>query len=915
MYKDYYWLNQNSREFLSRGYIAEGVEPEKRYREIAEAAERILGIDGFADRFEANLKRGWYSLASPIISNFGIERGLPISCNGSYVDDNLESIMYKAAEIGIMSKHGAGTSAYLGALRHRGASIGNDGGTSTGPVHFAEIFDTITNVVSQSNVRRGSCAVYMDTDHPDIEEFLTIRDEKSNIQDLTFGVCIPDSFYEKLKKKDPKSLRIWGNIIKKRFKSGFPYIFNTDNVNNNKPDCYKDDTIYASNLCVTGDQMVVTSEGIKSVYDLYNENKDLILFDGNKTVTASPMRLIEKDAKVFEIKTKEGRSHKVTDYHKVKTDKGMVAAKDLKHGDRVYIQRNKGLFGDVHKPEMAFLLGMYQADGTQTENSIFIDVWEHDFDLCEKIESYIDHVYKEESWEFYEGSNQYGTTFSRSTKIPKFHNCTTSASTVKKKRLGSVKLKQFGFCKNEIPNWLWQADEVTQWAYISGLFYADGSVFVSESPGNPIQLYLSNIDKKFLQKVQILLDNLGVKFSIYLAKPEGRYSLPDGKGGMSLYDCKTTWKLACGNKPDCLVFEDNTKFLSRKNVHLDSRVYRNNSKKLDTVEEVVYSGRQDVYCTTVNTEEHLWVCNSFITSNCTEIMLPSNPIESFVCDLSSMNLVHYEEWRHTDAVELLVYFLDAVMTEYIEKTDGIKFMEHARNFAIRHRALGVGGLGWHSYLQSKMIPFESMEAKYKNVEIWKFIKEKAYKASKELAVMFGEPEKLKGFGRRNTTLLAIAPTVSSSFILGQVSPGIEPEKSNYYKKDLAKGGWSRKNPYLKTVLEFYGKNTKETWNSIEDTYGSVQHLDFLSPVEKDVFKTFAEISQKEVVIQAAQRQKYIDQAQSLNLEIHPDTNPKDVSDLLIFGWEQGIKTFYYQKGENAAKMLVRDINKCLGCDG
>ena len=301
---------------------------------------------------------------------------------------------------------------------------------------------------------------------------------------------------------------------------------------------------------------------------------------------------------------------------------------------------------------------------------------------------------------------------------------------------------------------------------------------------------------------------------------------------------------------------------------------------------------------------------------CSEIMLSNSEDESFVCDLSSLNLETWEEWKATDATEVLVYFLDAVMSEFIEKTKGIKFMEAARNFAINQRALGIGVLGWHSLLQSKMIGFESMEAKMLNNAVWKGIRERANYASRFLAKNYGNAPIYEGteYTRRNTTTLAVAPTTSSSFILGQVSPSIEPLNSNYFVKDLAKGKFTYKNPYLKKLLKEKGKDDDDTWKSILVKGGSVQHLEFLSENEKEVFKTFGEISQKEIIIQAAQRQKYIDQGQSLNIMIPPNTKPKEVNELMIFAWEQGIKSLYYQRSANPAQELARSILTCKSCE-
>lgn len=548
MNKDYVWLNKKSRTFLKRDYLKEDQEPEQRIKEISLAAEKILKIDGFSEKFEKYMARGYYSLSTPIWINFGNERGLPISCNGCFVDDTMGDILRKVAETGMLTKNGAGTSGYFGKLRSRGSSI-SVGGASAGPVHFMQMFDSVTNVVSQSSARRGSFAGYLPISHPDILEFLQIKSEGNPIQSMSIGVCIDDAWMKAMVDGDKEKRNIWAKIIQKRFESGYPYIFFSDTVNKNSPQVYKDKniTIWASNLC------------------------------------------------------------------------------------------------------------------------------------------------------------------------------------------------------------------------------SETAIAASEN-------------------------------------------------------------------------------------------------------------------------------------------------ETFVCDLSSINLLHWDEIKETDAIETLFYFLDAVMTEYIDKTENIPFMQEARNFAINQRAIGLGVLGWHSLLQSKMIPFEHMRAKYLNIEIFKLINEKTLQASKELAREYGEPDLLKGYGERNVTRIAIAPTTSSSFILGQVSPSIEPLNGNYFVKDLAKGKFTYKNYYLKQILKKYEKDESEIWETILKKGGSVQHLNFLTQEEKDVFKTFGEISQKEIIIQAAARQKYIDQSQSLNLMIPAKTSIKEVNQLLIFAWEQGIKTLYYQRSSNPAQDLSRSILSCVSCE-
>jgi len=548
--EDYYWLNEDSRDFLRNGYLLDGVTAEERVREIAENAEEILGEDGFADKFEEYMSRGYYSLASPVWSNFGLDRGLPISCFGSHIEDNMESILYTHAEVGEMTKLGGGTSGYLGDLRPRGAPITNNG-KSNGSYSFTELFDTAINVISQGETRRGQFAGYIDIEHDDLEEWLNIKTEGDPVQDIYYGVIVGDDWFESMINGDPEKRETWAKIIETRINIGVPYIVFRGNMNSGKPQVYKDKdyTINASNLC-------------------------------------------------------------------------------------------------------------------------------------------------------------------------------------------------------------------------------------------------------------------------------------------------------------------------------------------------------------------------------TEIALPAGPDESFVCCLSSMNALHYDEWKDTDAVETLTYFLDAVMQEFIDKTEGTQFMGRALQFAKRHRAIGIGVLGWHSYLQKHMIPWNSMEAMQANNKLFKDIKEKSYAASEELADKFGEPEVLEGYGRRNATTMAVAPTKSSSIILGQVSPSVEPLKSNYFVRDGAKLKTTQKNRFLEDLLKQKGKDEREVWDSIMEADGSVQHLDFLTAEEKDVFRTFAEIPQMSVIKQAAQRQKYIDQGQSINISIDPDeVSIKDINKLYIEAWESGVKSLYYQKSVNAAQKFSRNVLECAACEG
>jgi ribonucleoside-diphosphate reductase alpha chain len=926
---EYRWLTEISQEFLQRDYLTPGQTVDERVDIICNAAENILKKPGFAKEFKENFKKGWYSFSTPIWTNFGNNRGLPISCFGSHISDNCESIASTWAEVFMMTKHGGGTSAYFGDLRSRGSKI-KDNGESSGSVHFMQSFDNLINVVSQGKTRRGNFAAYLPIDHPDILEFLQIRSEGAPIQDLSYGVCIPDYWMNEMigdgssEGGCPEKRTIWAKVLEARSSLGFPYIVFIDTVNNNTVDCYKENgnLIKHSNLCVIGNQRVVSNRGIKTAKQLYEEGGELKLWDNTKIVNSSPMQLIEKNADVYKITLDNGMTHTVTKYHKILTSKynsyqkeenEIKSCEELQIGDRVAIQTNKGLFGNINRPKEAFLLGLYQADGTQTNKEICLDVWEKDFDLLQEFQEDFNYIHHEYNCDKYLINSQ-NCILERSREPAIFHDCQVIDSKIDKKRLSSKTLKKcLNFEKGYVPDWIFESNEETQWQYVRGLLYADGTVFISKSKVNPLQVNLASIDKEFLQQVQLIFANLGLQSYIRLLREAGQTLLPDGKGGEKYYKTQDCWRLIVGNKNDALNLEKNTGFLSRKGFEIEDREYCDNTKKYYDIISIEYAGKEDVYCCKVDSEEHLWTCNGFITHNCSEIMLPNGEDESFVCDLSSMNILHYDEWKDTNAVELLAYFLDAVMTEFIEKAKNIQFMHKTVKFAERHRALGIGWLGWHSYLQSKMIPWESMEAKLENVKIAKNIKKAAYAASAKMAEEYGEPEACKGFGRRNTTLMAIAPTKSSAFILGQVSEGIEPHRTNYYIKDLQKGKYTVKNPQLESCLESKGKNTEEVWDFILKNGGSVQKLSFLTENEKMVFKTFAEISPKEIIIQAAQRQKYIDQSQSLNLMIHPSVPVKDVNALMIEAWKQGVKSLYYQISVNAAQAFSRSILECASC--
>jgi len=331
-----------------------------------------------------------------------------------------------------------------------------------------------------------------------------------------------------------------------------------------------------------------------------------------------------------------------------------------------------------------------------------------------------------------------------------------------------------------------------------------------------------------------------------------------------------------------------------------------------------------------------------MTNICSEIALHTDESHSFVCCLSSVNLAKYEEWKDTDLIYHSIWFLDGVLEEFIQKAKGLKGFDNSVRSAEKGRALGLGVLGWHTYLQQKGIPFEGMQAQFETRRIFSQIKIESERASRDLAEVYGEPLWCKDTGFRNTHLRAIAPTVSNSKLSGNVSPGIEPWAANVFTEQSAKGTFIRKNKELEKVLRKVGINNTDTWNKILEDKGSIQDIEELNDwgyvqgklvklseaseevdkygfdTVKDVFKTFKEINQLELVNQGGIRQQYVDQSVSLNLAFPSEASPKWINQVHLEAWKKGIKTLYYMRtesvlrGDIAAKAMDPD---CLSCDG
>lgn len=908
---------------------------------------------GLAQRIYDYVSKGWAMYSSPVLSNAVLPgkkvRALGISCYLLFVDDSIKSLLDHTSEERLLSVLGGGIGASWSAVR----SVDD---LSPGPIPFLRTIDSDVVAYRQGKTRRASYAAYMDVSHPDIMEFINFRvptgDANRKCFNLHNAVNITDAFMEAVVKDedwnliDPhdktiretvKARELWERILTIRFLTGEPYLCFIDEANRKLPEKLKEKglKINNSNLCVAGNQRVSSDRGLLTAEELAAQGGELLLFDNEKVVKSSPMTLIEKDADVYRITLDNGMMHDITSYHQVKTAQGVKSYDELEIGDRVAIQTEKGLFGSTDLRDEAFLLGLYQADGTQHKDIIMLDIWENDFDLEAEIQAKFNKIFYKYGCDTYKIKNQVGQEVgTRTIKPPQFKECMVSQSTVRKKRLASKTLhKALDFKKGNVPGWIWKANEETIWEYIRGLFYADGTVNITQGKGNPLYLSLCSINKGFLEQVQLLLANLGLQTSLRIAREAGQQLLPDGRGGQKYYQTQEAWRIIIGNKNDALTFEKHTKFLTRKNKKVEDRVYRDNTKKFFKVIKKEYLGKQDVYCCTVDSNEHLWICNGVITHNCSEIFLPTSNERTAVCCLSSLNLETYDEWKDTKIVGDMIRFLDNVLQHFIDHAP--PELHKAKYSAERERSLGLGTFGWHSYLQKNMVPFESALAKVLNTNIFGKIKKESVIETQILAEERGEYPDGIGSGRRNSHLLAIAPNANSS-IIAQASPSIEPIKSNAYSHKTRAGTFLVRNKYLQTVLEQYmpaedkNKWLDEIWSSIILNEGSVQHLDFLPQDIKDVFKTAFELNQEWIITHAADRQQFICQGQSVNLFFPAGSDRAYVNKIHLMAWKSKLKGLYYLRtssGITADKVSIKhervpladyavsSEENCIACQG
>jgi ribonucleoside-diphosphate reductase alpha chain len=447
------------------------------------------------------------------------------------------------------------------------------------------------------------------------------------------------------------------------------------------------------------------------------------------------------------------------------------------------------------------------------------------------------------------------------------------------------------FTKYEVP---FKYDISGKLAWFAGLCDGDACVTTNKKFGSQT-LQLCSTDNVFLHDTMLLLQTIGVSSKVRKCVSERTTVMPNGKHGSKLFNCKSAYRLLVSSGG---IRQLTNLGIAFNRLSISKKIQQREAEGFVKVTKVTtIAEKSETFCCTEQ-KEHSIMVEGVISSQCNEIHLPTNDERTAVCCLSSLNLEYYDEWRNTNLVSDLVRMLDNVLSHFIKTAP--EELKKAIYSATRERSIGLGAMGFHSFLQRNGVAFESAEAISKNEEIFIKIKKEAINESRKLAKERGEAPDMVGTGMRNSHLLAIAPNANSS-IIADTSPSIEPISANAFVHRTRAGSYLVKNKYLTRVLTKKGKNTDEVWSDIIANDGSVQHLDFLSPVAKKLFRTAMEIDQMWVIKHAADRQKYICQGQSVNLFFHAKANRKDINKVHMEAWKQGLKGLYYLRTEASSK--------------
>lgn len=901
-------MKENQNLFNKQYFYRDEISLQDVFKRVAYYKKKAKDLT-FCDRIYKYLCDGWFVPATPILANFGTDRALPISCFLNEAEDNMQSIINKGiSEIANLMALGGGVATNWSKVREIGCKI-DSGGQTSGVVPFIKNQEVLAMSISQGgSLRRGNIASYLHVSHPEIEEFVEMRkptggDISRKIIHGHHAVIIDDIFMqrvitkEKYALKSPKTkntvkeidaFELWTKILLARMETGEPYIMFEDNANNQRCESYVKNKLYVStsNLCVAPETKILTKQfGWIEIQKVANQEVEI--WNGFEWSTVIPKKTGENQ-KLIKIKLSDGNEIDATEYHRwfiQDTTKSIKKeTKDLKIGDQIIKHEFPIMLDGKKELEFAYANGFYSGDGCYYR--VHQNFYQRIYLYCKKRNLKSRIGFKNLKWIIQDKQNREYIDLPDGTLQDKFF----------------------------VPTQEYSLKSKLEW--LSGLCDADGTIAKNDKNQS---LQITSINLEFLQKIQYMLYTLGCGCKIAKMRNEGWKKMPTNNVNKAKYQdyfCQNVYRLLIDSNQLYLL---NRLGFQTHRLEYKAMLPQRFARHFVRIVEIIHDNRiDDTYCVT-EPKRGTVVFNGVLTGNCNEIYLTTTPSDylgksrTAVCCLSSINLEHFDSYKKNYQFFLdVLTFLDNVLDEFIKQSHKLqkyKYIKDAVYSASMERSIGLGVMGLHSHLQQKGMAFDSDEALMWNDHIFKVIHGHVKQANEELGKIFGANSDCKraNLPYRFSNVTAIAPTASISLV-ADTSPSIEPFISNIYVQKNQEGTSIVKNKNLLEILSQYADYNKDPdliWNSMVEHQGSVQHLSFLTPQHKAIFKTAYEIDMNYVISMAATRQKYIDQGQSLNLFFLPNVHKKYFNEIHLKAWKEGIKGLYYVRSLSLGKMLVR----------
>lgn len=887
------WMTTAGFQLLSdKNYLLPLETPKDMYLRIANRAKELISdkvdialfndgtnIVDWSELLFRDLWNGWLSPSSTVLSNLGTEKGHPVSCSQTHLEDSIDGFYKTRHEIAMLTKAGYGTSVNLSEVRPRGSSFAFDG-VASGVTQPMEGLRKDMTEVTQGQTRKGSIGQYLDVTHGDFDE--VVSELIAEDQGLNIGWNLTDKYEEMFKSNPERADHIWKRMMKAKMQTGKGYFFWVDKVNRRRPQMYVDRglSVVASNLCVIGSTKVLTKEGYKPIKELADTFTEC--WNGTKWSTTQIAKTSDK-AKVVKVLLSNMTELEVTPEHEwyvmdgySKSIKKPTTALEI--GDKLVKFDLEPVTHGSKELELAYENGFHSGDGTVYKDNGRARISLHDGKqtLVNRFSAYKD------------------STYTKDGRILNLHY-----------RKEVLRDKFF------MPNSSYSVDSRLRW--LEGYLDADGTV-TNNNGTESIQV--ASIELDFLQELMLLLQELGIHSTVSKVRDAGYTKLPanNGTGKLKEYWTKDTYRLLIAgselNKLLDLGYE-------ASRVQPTRRTYQRQARQFVKVVSIVNEGKEvETYCGN-EPEEHKLMFNGVLTGQCCEIHLFSDKDHTYSCVLSTVNAFKYDEWKNTSLINRGMVFLDIVIDDMLikAKEDISGAFERIIRFTENTRAVGLGIQGNTSYMQDKGMIFGDLQSRAFEYELFSKLNKESLQTSEYLANVLGEPPYMIGYGKRFSHRLTLPPTMSTSIIMGGYNQGCEVPYANIYTQDTAGGNVFRINPVFLELLKSRGKYTEEVMQRIVMDNGSVQEEDWLTDREKEVFRTAFEVNQYTILSMASERQKHVDQGQSINLYIDNSTTEQEISKLHLYANDDPeICGLYYVRSLNGlAKHKVSD--ECVVCEG